>query len=183
MKPESLLAALAEARPADAIVVQESTSSVRALHEFLPMTRPGSYFSAASAALGWGLPAAVGVALAQKDALAPRPVIAIIGDGALQYSIQALWTAVETGVELTVLVPSNAEYAILKAFAAIEGNEGVPGLDWPAFDIGALAAAYGCLTERAEDPDAVREAVSRSVGSGRTTVIAAPISPEVPPLL
>jgi Thiamine pyrophosphate enzyme, C-terminal TPP binding domain/Peptidase dimerisation domain len=44
----------------------------------------------ASGGLGWGLPAAVGVALAEK-----QPVVCLIGDGSAMYSIQALWTAVQ----------------------------------------------------------------------------------------
>jgi benzoylformate decarboxylase len=47
--------------------------------------------SAAGGGLGWGLPAAVGAQLAAPD----RPVVALMGDGSMHYSITALWTAAQ----------------------------------------------------------------------------------------
>lgn len=38
----------------------------------------------------WNLPAAVGIALAERDSGRNRPVIVVIGDGSFQYSIQSL---------------------------------------------------------------------------------------------
>ena len=71
---------------------------MKALAEAWKMNEPSSYFTFASGILGFGLPAAVGIALAQKDAGedkkgSARPVTALIGDGSINYTIQALWTA------------------------------------------------------------------------------------------
>ena len=52
--------------------------------------RPASSYFTTSGGLGFGLPAAVGVALRRPVA---RPVLAAIGDGSLQYAIQSLATA------------------------------------------------------------------------------------------
>ncbi len=66
----------------------------------MDLREPGSYFFPASGGLGWGLPASMGIALADPD----RPVVAIIGDGSAHYSIAALRTAVDEGIELTIVV-------------------------------------------------------------------------------
>ena len=108
------MAALGEVFPADGIVVLESPSSTLAFRNQVRLSRPGSYYFGAGGGLGFGLPAAVGVQLAQPE----RPVVAVIGDGSLQYAIAALWSAVAYHVPLTVLVLRNEEYAILKWFAS-----------------------------------------------------------------
>jgi glyoxylate carboligase len=73
--------------------VTESTSNVTELLNVWAITAPGSYYSFAGGGLGWGAPAAVGVACAVKAQGVKRPVVAVIGDGAFQYSIQCLYTA------------------------------------------------------------------------------------------
>ena len=105
--------------------MNEAPSSVLAFRNQLRLSRAGSYFFGAGGGLGYGLPAAIGVQLAQPE----RPVVAVIGDGSMQYAIAALWSAVAHEVPLTVLVLRNEEYAILKWFAEFEGEMGAPGLD------------------------------------------------------
>jgi benzoylformate decarboxylase len=53
------------------------------------------YYPYASGILGWNLPASVGIALAERDSGRNRPVIAVIGDGSFQYSVQSLWTGAQ----------------------------------------------------------------------------------------
>ena len=57
----------------------------------LPILRAETFYTMDSGGLGWGLPAAVGVALAKPQAR----VIALVGDGSAMYSIQALWSAAQ----------------------------------------------------------------------------------------
>src|SRR5579863_5181562 len=90
--------------------------------------RPTSFYTFASGGLGWNAPAAVGIALAQKLTGEGRLVVAIIGDGSLQYSLQCLYTAAQYDLKLVYIVPCNEEYAILKDFAELEGTPNVPGL-------------------------------------------------------
>src|SRR6202034_4376348 len=59
-------AALSELRPANAILVNETASNFADLAQCWPITEPGTYYTFASGILGWGEPAAVGVAIAQK---------------------------------------------------------------------------------------------------------------------
>ena len=80
-----LMQTLAETRPADSILVEESPSSRATMQAYLPIERPHSFFTCASGGLGHSLPAAVGVALATGGA---RPVIGLFGDGSSMYSFR-----------------------------------------------------------------------------------------------
>lgn len=131
-------------RPDNAIVVLEAPSHENDLHDYLPTRKSGSFFTSASGALGYGLPAAVGLALADPS----RRVICTIGDGSCMYSIQALWTAVQQHLPVTFIVLKNQEYAALKAFSQIFNTRDLPGMDLPGIDITAIARGYGCTAQR-----------------------------------
>ena len=81
--------ALAQRLPADAILVEESPSSRPELHARVPARVPMGFLSAAMGGLGFALPGTIGVRMALPD----RPVVAVLGDGASLYAIQALWSA------------------------------------------------------------------------------------------
>ena len=128
-------AALSELRPKDAILVNETASNLADLIQFWPIQKADTYYTFASGGLGWGLPASVGVALAEKKTGTGRPVVAVIGDGAFQYSIQSVYTAVQQKLKVVFIVPCNGEYAILKEFAVLEKTPNVPALDLPGLDV------------------------------------------------
>lgn len=178
-----LFTALRAAAPEHTVLVEESPSNLPELHSAWPVTKPDSFFTFASGSLGWNLPAAVGVALAEKTSGRNRPVLAVIGDGSMQYSIQALWTAAQQKLPLLIVVPCNAEYAILKSFAVVEETPGVPGLDIPGLDIVALGKGYGCRSVEARTAAEVEREVAAAFAADGPTVLAVPIQPTVPPLL
>ncbi|HEY2716835.1 MAG TPA: benzoylformate decarboxylase [Solirubrobacterales bacterium] len=165
--------ALAEVLPEDAIVVLESPSSTLALRNQLRLSRPGSYYFSAGGGLGFGLPASVGVQLAEPD----RPVVCVLGEGSAQYGITAFWSAVAYRAPVTFLVLQNQEYAILKWFAEIEGVAGAPGLDLPKLDVAAVAAGYGVATRRASDRDSVRGALEAALASSAPELVEVPVAP------
>ncbi len=181
--PDYLFYALSQARPDNAVLVQESPSNMKPLHLRMPTMHPASYFSMASGGLGFGLPASVGIALAERESGRNRPVMAVIGDGSFLYSIQSLWTAVQHNLPLLVVIPQNTEYAILKAFAEFGKTPGVPGLDLPGLDFVSLARGFGCEAKRVENPEEVTSAAKDALASGKVTVLVVPTTSEVPPLL
>lgn len=178
-----LFRTLRAASPANTVLVEESPSNLAELHTAWPITEPDSFFTFASGSLGWNLPASVGIALAEKTSGRNRPVMAIIGDGSLQYSIQALWTAAQQELPLLIVVPCNAEYAILKSFAVVEETPGVPGLDIPGLDIVALGKGYGCHSVSASTAEEITAEVAAAFSRKGPTVLAVPVAPTIPPLL
>ncbi|MDF9809866.1 benzoylformate decarboxylase [Aurantimicrobium minutum] len=183
MSALELFEILRSSAPANTVLVEESPSNLAELHTAWPVTLPDSFFTFASGSLGWNLPAAVGIALAEKTSGRNRPVLAVIGDGSLQYSIQALWTAAQQQLPLLVVVPCNAEYAILKSFAVVEDTPGVPGLDIPGLDIVALGNGYGCHGVSASTPEDIAREVEAAFTRNGPTVLAVPVAPTIPPLL
>jgi benzoylformate decarboxylase len=142
------LSVISEVLPADAIVVEEIPSHRPALHRHLPIRRPGGFFTGQSGVLGFALPAAIGVAMAQPD----RPVLAVLGDGSSLYSIQGLWTAVQQRVNVTFVIFDNGQYGALRALANAAGYAKVPGTELGGTDFCALARAWNCPAEDISDP-------------------------------
>lgn len=183
LTPDALFATLARHWPADGVLVQETPSNLSVLRRRLPITRPASYFTMASGGLGFGMPAAVGIALAERHTGRNRRVIAAIGDGSFHYSVQALWTANQQQLPVVFVVPVNQQYAILKAFARHEETAGVPGLDLPGLDLLAVARGYGCEAYAVETADDLGDALRAALRADRPTVLAVPITTDVPSIL
>jgi len=175
--------ALNEVRPANTILVEESPSNLADLHAEWPITEPDTFYTFASGILGWNRPAAVGIALAERDSGRNRPVIAIIGDGSAQYSVQSLWTAAQLHLPVLIIVPSNDEYCILKSFAVLEETPGVPGLNIPGLDIVSIAKGYGCDAARLGNLEEIKKAAVEVWNKSKPTVLEIPISRQIPPLI
>lgn len=172
-------AALSELRPANAILVHESPSNFADLAQCWPTIAPDSFYTSSSGGLGWGQPAAIGVGIAQKKLGAARPVIAVIGDGAFQYSVQSLYTAVQHKLKLIYIVPCNGDYAILKEFAVVENTPDVPALDLPGLDIVATARAFGCAGVAANTTEEIKAAFKAALSADGPTVIAIRIAQQL----
>ncbi len=175
--------ALRAACPGNTVLVEESPSNLADLHAAWPIEHPDSFYTFASGGLGWNLPASVGIALGERDSGRRRPVLAIIGDGSFQYSVQAIWTAARLELPMLFVVLRNGEYAILKSFAVLEQTPGVPGLDLPGIDIVALALGYGCAAARPTTAAEIADEVAAARRRSGPTVLEIPINPVVPPLL
>ena len=96
--------------PENAIVVDESVTTGR---EFFPETAgapPHDWINNRGGSIGYGMPVAVGAAIACPD----RKVIALVGDGSAMYTLQALWTMAREGLDVTVLIFANGTYNILR---------------------------------------------------------------------
>ncbi|HEX2314820.1 MAG TPA: benzoylformate decarboxylase [Thermomonospora sp.] len=148
--------------PEDAVVVDEAPSHRNIVHARLPVRRPGGYLTTGSGALGWGLPVAVGRALAGTG----ERVVCVIGDGSIMYSVQALWTAARHRAPLTVVVLNNQGYAAVKALGRRIGLASVPGTDIEGLDLVRVAEGLGvpgrAVTGTADLTAALREGLGRA---------------------
>ena len=167
---EWLMLQLADALPADAVLVNEGLTSANSLLGFYRFRDRWNFHAFASGGIGWAMPAAVGIALARPA----RPTVAIVGDGSAMYTIQALWTAAHMKLPITYVIADNQCYRILKQrLKAFHGNENYIGMDFldPPIDFVGLARSLGMTAERIEDPAAVRPALEASVASGKPTLL------------
>ena len=165
---DEVYATLSTVKPDDSAVVMESTSTMAELLQWLPTTRPGSFFATGSGGIGWGVPGAVGVALGDRERGVKRHIVATIGDGSFQYSIQAIWTAAQHKLPIVFVVLRNGAYAILKSFALLENTPHVPALDLPGLDIASLATGFGCRTANVDHHRRARPRVQGGAAGGRT---------------
>jgi benzoylformate decarboxylase len=155
LQAPQVFAALAERIPRNTVLVEESPSSRAALHSLLPAREPLGFLSAAMGGLGFGLPASIGVKMAQPG----RPVVAVIGDGSSMYAIQALWSAARYRTGVLVVVMSNGRYAIMDWLAQMHGEttpEGRGSAPWPSFEdlsVSRIADGLGCPARRIETYD------------------------------
>jgi benzoylformate decarboxylase len=157
-----LMQTLADLRPPDSIIVEESPSSRKTMQAYLPIERPQSFFTCASGGLGHSLPAAVGIALAKS---ARQRVIGLFGDGSAMYSIQALWSAADLDLPMTIVIVNNGGYAALSEFTAHFNIKQLIGTKLPGLDFVGLAKAMGCSGARVERADDLAPALHSALQS------------------
>jgi benzoylformate decarboxylase len=149
--PDWLALQLVEAMPDNAILVDEGLTSSRQVLALRPHRDRYGYHALASGGIGWGLPASVGVSLANPE----RPVVCFSGDGSAMYSIQALWTAAHHKLPLSVVIVNNGGYRIIKQrLLAFHGDDHYVGMDFadPSVDFAGVAKSLGLEAIRISDP-------------------------------
>ncbi len=158
---------LVQAMPDDGILVHEGLTTAWNMTKLFPYRDRFGFHGLASGGIGWGLPAAVGVQMAQPD----RPVTAIIGDGSAMYSVQALWTAAHHQLPMAFVICNNGGYRIIKQrLKSFHGNEHYIGMDFadPPLDWLKIAEGLGMrahrLTDPTDAPEMLREACSGKNG-------------------
>lgn len=175
---EYLLHTLASVMPDDAALVEEAPSHRPAMQKFMPMRGQDSFYTMASGGLGYSLPAAVGIALG-------RPAIrtvCLIGDGSAMYSIQALWTAAQRKLPLTVVVINNAGYGAMRSFSQVMQVRNVPGLDLPGIDFVRIAEGMGCDAVRVDKSSGLASALKRGLAHDGVSLIEVMVDSAVPQL-
>ena len=163
-----LMESLSHVLPANVAVVEEAVTTTNSLFQRLgALKNTDGYFAHRGWALGWGLGCSLGVKLAWPE----RPVLAIIGEGAAMYGIQALWSAARYQLGVTFVISNNAQYQILKAGAAGLGLPAAQrgefvGMDLadPEIDFVALAKSLGVEAHRITDPHDLAKQVGQALG-------------------
>ncbi|WP_315787042.1 MULTISPECIES: benzoylformate decarboxylase [unclassified Bradyrhizobium] len=171
-----LLHTLSQALPAGAAVVEEIPSHRPVMHKFMPMPGAESFYTMASGGLGYSLPAAVGIALGRN---AGRTVC-LIGDGSAMYSLQALWTAAQRRLPMTVVVINNSGYGAMRSFSQVMQVRNVPGLDLPGLDFVKLAEGMGCDAVRVSRSADLAAALARALAHDGTSLVEVMVDSAVP---
>jgi acetolactate synthase-1/2/3 large subunit len=149
---DKIAAAVGALLPEAAIVIDEAISSGSGLGGALAGAPPHDVLSLTGGAIGFGLPAATGAAVACPD----RPVICLQADGSAMYTLSALWTQAREGLDVTTVLYNNRSYAILnmelervEAGAAGPVASGLLDLSRPDLDFVSLARGMGVPAARA----------------------------------
>jgi len=175
---EFLLHSLGLAMPDGAVLVEEAPSHRPAMQKFVPMRGADSFYTMASGGLGHSLPAAVGIALGRPNIR----TVCLIGDGSAMYSIQALWTAAQRKLPLTVVVINNQGYGAMRSFSQVMQVRNVPGLDIPGIDFVKVAEGLGCDATRVTKSSELAAALNRALSHKGTSVVEVMVDSAVPVL-
>jgi benzoylformate decarboxylase len=173
---EYLLHTLSSAMPDDAVLVEEAPSHRPAMQKFMPMRGQDSFYTMASGGLGYSLPAAVGMALGRPGIR----TVCLIGDGSAMYSIQALWTAAQRKLPLTVVVINNAGYGAMRSFSQVMQVRNVPGLELPGIDFVKIAEGMGCDAVRVTRSSELASTLKRGLAHSGVSLIEVMVDSAVP---
>lgn len=175
---EACAASIARHLPANAIICDEGVTSAPPIFELTARSKSHRWLCLTGGALGEGLPMAVGASIADPAA----HVVALIGDGAAMYSLQALWTVAREQLPILTVIFANEVYKILEIEMERTGAGNVgeiarsmleigrPSLDWVK-----LAEAQGVSAIRCDSAEQFDQAVSAAFESRKPLLIEARI--------
>ncbi|EGJ51616.1 biosynthetic-type acetolactate synthase large subunit [Desulfocurvibacter africanus] len=108
--PRGILASLAAQLPEDAIIVTDVGQHQMWTAMHYPFRRPRTLLTSGGlGTMGFGLPTAIGAALAKPDAR----IVLVTGDGSLQMNLQELATAAEEGANITIVLMDNGSLGLV----------------------------------------------------------------------
>jgi acetolactate synthase-1/2/3 large subunit len=155
--------------PEHAIVVDESNTSGVPLAAATAGAPAHDWLALTGGAIGYGIPAAVGAAIAAPD----RPVLCLESDGSAMYTISGLWTQARENLDVTTVVYNNGAYDILRLELQRVGAEDAPGprarqlldLTHPAMDFVKLAEGMGVPAWRVTNAEDFTDALQVAFAS------------------
>jgi acetolactate synthase-1/2/3 large subunit len=162
---------IAAGLPDDAIVAGDSSQIVyMALGSVLRPQHPHSLlYTPTYATLGYGLPAAIGARVAQTE----RPVVTVIGDGALMFCVNELVTAIEQRLDVTIVCVDNGGYAEIRQNEVDRGMAPI-GVDLVQPDWAALAQAFGGVGRRVDRRDDIASSIRAAIAEGGVQLVHIP---------
>ncbi|MCX8022422.1 MAG: acetolactate synthase large subunit [Syntrophorhabdaceae bacterium] len=166
LNPEKIGCILSALQPYGAIIVDEGLTTALPYYLLSRGSPPHFYTTVTGGAIGYGMPCAIGAALAYPD----RVVINFQADGSAMYTIQSLWTQAKEGLNIKTLVCSNRSYNILKLELARAGIT-KPGrhtlsmveLKDPAIDWVKVAEGFGVPAVSVDDSEGLIYTLKREL--------------------
>ncbi|WP_311172875.1 thiamine pyrophosphate-binding protein [Halobellus ordinarius] len=176
---ERLAEALADAAPNSYLLNESNTSKFALLSRLRP--GPEQFVSNKNGGLGYSLPATVGAAVAHRQGDTRRQVVGFIGDGSYLYYPQTLYSAARYDLDLTVVVPNNRNYRILKdgmldIYGGSDDDYEYVGMDFdPAVDLAANAESHGANGYRVGDESELADTLTAAIESAEPAVVDVPV--------
>jgi benzoylformate decarboxylase len=162
----------------DAIVVGQPTTAGSDMLNIAFTESNRTYHKSSGGSLGWGMGAAVGVALGAR-----KRIYCLVGDGVFQFGIQALWSAVALALPITFILNDNSSYAAVKGALKRyrDGDESGPwpGTDTSGPDYAAIARGFGAHAARVERLGDLRAALEDARKENGPAVIVVRTDPTV----
>jgi len=157
VKPQFVIETLAQYASEDAIVAVDVGQHQMWGAQFWNFTRPRTWLSSSGlGSMGYGFPAAMGAQMAFPN----RQVIAIVGDGGFQMTLNDLATVVQYRVPVKIAIINNRALGMVRQWQEIFFEKRYCDIDLDfAPDFVKLADAYGIRGARVEHRTDVADAV------------------------
>jgi acetolactate synthase-1/2/3 large subunit len=176
LNPETLSAVVAARLPPQAIVMDESNTSMGPFLTLSQSAAPHTLLCQPGGAIGLGPPCATGAAVACPD----RRVINLQADGSAMYTLQSLWTQAREQLDVTTIVCNNRSYRILGIELARAGVKSLGpqaqrlvGLTEPSIDWVSLARGLGVPAVRVDTAEDLSRELERALDMDGPAVIEA----------
>mgnify|MGYP001029166217 FL=1 len=158
---------LQENLPDNAIITNDAGNFAGWLHSYYQFHKKGTYIGPTSGAMGYGLPAAIGVKLAHPD----RTVVSLSGDGGMMMTVQELETASRYNIPVISLVFNNRMYGTIRMHQEIHYPTKVSGTDLGDIDFSGLAQSLNANGVKARTKEEFKKALREAMYSSKPTVI------------
>ncbi|MEW6047425.1 MAG: thiamine pyrophosphate-binding protein [Bacillota bacterium] len=182
--PEGVMAVLNEVLPAQAAIVSDAGNFATWYHRYYRFRIPCTHFAPVSGSMGYGLPAAIGVALGDRATgrwgAGGRPVVVMAGDGGFLMTASELATAVRLQLPVVILVFANGLYGTIYAHQLRRTDDparlSLNRLANP--DFAALARSFGACGETVNSNEQFEAAFRRALAAGRPALLELRVNPE-----
>jgi acetolactate synthase-1/2/3 large subunit len=153
--------------PRESVIVRDATVPAYLWGDrLLPILEPRTSVRSASAAIGPGLPLALGAAAGSG-----RPAVLIAGDGGFMLHVGELATAVQHDLPVVICLFNDRGYGVLRDIEARQFDGRNFGVELATPDFPALAASMGVRAARVADPAEFESAFREAIESSRPALI------------
>lgn len=175
VKLERIMHWLSDTLPNDTIMTNGAGNYATWLHRYFRFKEYGTQLAPTSGSMGYGFPAAVAASLQHPD----RTVIAWLGDGEFQMTLNEMSTAVQHGAKPIAIIVNNGRYGTIRMHQERTYPARVSGTDMANPDFADLARAYGGHGETVTKDEDFEAAFQRAKASGKLAVIDLVVDPQV----
>ncbi|MGH3354762.1 MAG: thiamine pyrophosphate-dependent enzyme [Nocardioidaceae bacterium] len=172
--PDAVLAAMRRILPADVILTNDAGNFSTFCHSRWRFQTPGTQLGPTSGAMGYGVPAAVGAALAMPD----RPVVGLVGDGGFLMTGFEIETAVREQAQVVIIVFQNEMYGTIALHQARTARR-LAGVDISQVDLSAIAKGLGAEATTVSDPAEMDSALHDAIAAPGPFVVTVRTDPDV----
>ncbi len=169
IKPQFVVEKLYELTKGDAIITTEVGQNQMWAAQYYHFNKPNHFITSAGlGTMGFGLPAAIGAKAACPDKL----VVDVAGDGSIQMNIQELMTAVESKLDVKIVILNNQNLGMVRQWQELFYEKVYSFTNMEnAPDFVKLAEAYGAKGLRCTRPDEVESVLSQGLNCEGTVVM------------
>ena len=169
IKPERIVSDLNSVLPDDCYIVADAGTTCPYFSAFFKLKKSGKYFlsNRAHGALGYALPAAIGVQIGMPN----NRVVSVMGDGSFGLAVGELETAVRLKLPIIFIVLSNSVYGWIKAGQKTSFEERYYSVDFTRTNHAEVAKAYGLDSFRVEKPEDIKKTIEKALSLNKPCLV------------